>query len=118
LPAARCGASAGDAIRERSATACAVAIRSCSKIVLAVSCPEGLAVPAPQPDTTILLVTRNLERSLHAGTRLIVLARDTRAPGAGSRIVIDQAITHGAPIDSPESRELLAHVRHAGFATQ
>ena len=66
--------------------------------------------------TTILLVTHNLEEALHVGTRLLVLARDARHPAAGSRIVIDQPITQSAALDSPETRELLAHVRHAGFA--
>jgi ABC-type nitrate/sulfonate/bicarbonate transport system ATPase subunit len=65
--------------------------------------------------TTILLVTHHLEEALRVGTRLLVLARDPRNPAAGSRIVIDQPIAQGAPLDSPETRELLAHVRHAGF---
>jgi NitT/TauT family transport system ATP-binding protein len=65
--------------------------------------------------TTIVLVTHNLEEAVHVGTRLIVLARDTGRPTAGSRIVIDQAIAQGAPIDSAETQELLAHVRRAGF---
>jgi NitT/TauT family transport system ATP-binding protein len=65
--------------------------------------------------TTILLVTHHLEEALRVGTRLLVLARDPRNPPAGSRIVIDQPIAQGAPLDSPESQELLAHVRHAGF---
>jgi NitT/TauT family transport system ATP-binding protein len=65
--------------------------------------------------TTIFLVTHNLEEALHVGTRLLVLARDPRNAAAGSRIVIDQAIAQSAPLDSPETQELLAHVRHAGF---
>jgi NitT/TauT family transport system ATP-binding protein len=65
--------------------------------------------------TTILLVTHNLEEAVHVGTRLIVLARDPGAPGAGSRIAIDQAIAQGALLDAPETRDLLAHVRAAGF---
>ena len=66
-------------------------------------------------NTTIILVTHNLEEALGVGTRLVVLARDPGAPAAGSRIVIDQAITQGAAIASPEAQELLAHVRRAGF---
>ena len=65
-------------------------------------------------ETTVLLVTHNLEEALHVGTRLLVLAKDARRPGAGSRIALDQAIRQGAPLDSPETRELLAHVRQAG----
>jgi len=68
-------------------------------------------------NTTIFLVTHNLEEAIYVGTRLLVLARDAREPAAGSRIVIDQAITQSAPIDSPQTQELLAHVRHAGFAS-
>ena len=67
--------------------------------------------------TTILLVTHNLEEALYVGTRLLVLARDPRAPGAGSRIVIDQPIAQCAALDSPQTQELLAHVRHHGFAS-
>ncbi|HWO17472.1 MAG TPA: ABC transporter ATP-binding protein [Kofleriaceae bacterium] len=66
-------------------------------------------------DTTVVLVTHNLEEALYVGTRLLVLARDAQTPGAGSRIVIDQAITQGVPIDSPETRELLTRVRHTAF---
>jgi len=66
-------------------------------------------------NTTVLLVTHNLEEALFVGNRLIVLARDAGAPAAGSRIVIDQPITQGASIDAPQCRELLAHVRRAGF---
>jgi len=65
--------------------------------------------------TTVLLVTHNLEEALYVGNRLIVLAKDARGPGAGSRIVIDQPITQCASIDAPEAQELLAHVRRAGF---
>jgi NitT/TauT family transport system ATP-binding protein len=65
--------------------------------------------------TTMFLVTHNLEEALCVGTRLLVLARDTDEPAAGSRIVIDQPIAQSAPIDAPETQELLAHVRHAGF---
>src|SRR6185295_19354218 len=65
--------------------------------------------------TTILLVTHNLEEALYVGTRLLVLARDSREPAAGSRIVIDQMIAQSSPLDSPETQDLLAHVRHAGF---
>jgi NitT/TauT family transport system ATP-binding protein len=68
-------------------------------------------------ETTVLLVTHNLEEALHIGTRLLVLARDERRPDAGSRIVLDQAIAQGSPIDSPETRELIARVRGAGFAS-
>ena len=64
-------------------------------------------------DTTVLLVTHNLEEALHVGTRLIVLGKNARRPGAGSRIALDQPIRQGAPIDAPETRELLAHVRQA-----
>jgi NitT/TauT family transport system ATP-binding protein len=67
--------------------------------------------------TTVLLVTHNLEEALYVGDRLIVLARDARTPAAGSRIVIDQTITQCAAIDSPETQELLSHVRNAGFST-
>jgi NitT/TauT family transport system ATP-binding protein len=66
-------------------------------------------------NTTIFLVTHNLEEALYVGTRLLVLAKDAREPTAGSRIVIDQAITQSAPADAKETQELLAHVRHAGF---
>jgi len=66
-------------------------------------------------NTTILLVTHNLEEALYVGTRLLVLARDAREPAAGSRIAIDLPITQSAPIDSPGTQELLAHVRHQGF---
>jgi NitT/TauT family transport system ATP-binding protein len=66
--------------------------------------------------TTIVLVTHNLEEAVFVGTRLLVLARDPREPAAGSRLVIDQAIRQSASLDSPETQELLAHVRHAGFA--
>jgi len=69
-----------------------------------------------QLETTVLLVTHNLEEALHVGTRLLVLAKDEQRPDASSRIVLDQPITQGAPIDSPEVRELIAHVRRAGFA--
>src|SRR5262245_53732958 len=68
-------------------------------------------------ETTVLLVTHNLEEALHVGTRLLVLARDDRRPDAGSRIVLDQAIAQGAPIDSPEMRDLIAQVRRAGFSS-
>ena len=47
---------------------------------------------------------------------LLVLAKHPHEPAAGSRIVVDQAIRQSAPLDSPETQELLAHVRHAGFA--
>jgi NitT/TauT family transport system ATP-binding protein len=67
-------------------------------------------------NTTVLMVTHNLEEALHVGNRLIVLARDPRTPAAGSRIVIDQPIVQGAPTHTHESRELLAHVRQAAFA--
>jgi len=67
-------------------------------------------------NTTVLLVTHNLEEALYVGNRLIVLARDLRAPGAGSRIVLDQAITQCAPIDSPETEKLLCYVRNTGFS--
>jgi len=66
--------------------------------------------------TTVLLVTHNLEEALYVGNRLIVLAKDARTPAAGSRIVVDQPIAQCAPIDAPETQDLLAHVRHAGFA--
>jgi NitT/TauT family transport system ATP-binding protein len=66
-------------------------------------------------DTTVLLVTHNLQEALYVGTRLLVLARDEQRPGVGSRLVLDQAITQGASIDAPETRELLAHVRRTGF---
>ena len=66
-------------------------------------------------DTTIFLVTHSLEEALYVGTRLLVLARDTREPSAGSRIVIDQPITQCAAFDSPETQELLIRVRQAGF---
>jgi NitT/TauT family transport system ATP-binding protein len=66
--------------------------------------------------TTIVLVTHNLEEAVYVGTRLLVLAKHPHQPAAGSRIVIDQAIRQSAPLDSPETQELLAHVRHAGFA--
>jgi NitT/TauT family transport system ATP-binding protein len=67
-------------------------------------------------DTTVFLVTHNLEEALHVGTRLLVLAGEASRPGAGSRIVLDQAIAQGAPIDASEIRDLIAHVRRAGFA--
>jgi NitT/TauT family transport system ATP-binding protein len=67
-------------------------------------------------DTTIVLVTHNLEEAVYVGTRLLVLAKDPREPAAGSRIVIDQAIRQSAPLDAPETQDLLAHVRSAGFA--
>jgi NitT/TauT family transport system ATP-binding protein len=66
--------------------------------------------------TTVLLVTHNLEEALYVGNRLIVLAKDARTPAAGSRIVIDQAIAQCASLDAPETQDLLAHVRRAGFA--
>jgi NitT/TauT family transport system ATP-binding protein len=66
--------------------------------------------------TTILLVTHNLEEALQVGTRLLVLARDPARPAAGARIVIDQDIAQGAPIDCAASQDLLARVRRAGFA--
>jgi NitT/TauT family transport system ATP-binding protein len=66
-------------------------------------------------NTTIFLVTHNLEEALYVGTRLLVFARDARRPAASARIVIDQPITQGAPLDASETQELLAHVRHAGF---
>jgi NitT/TauT family transport system ATP-binding protein len=66
-------------------------------------------------ETTVVLVTHNLEEALHVGTRLVVLAKDERRPDAGSRIVIDQPITQGAPIGAPETRELIAQVCRAGF---
>ena len=65
--------------------------------------------------TTIVLVTHNLEEAVSVGTRLLVLAKDPGEPAAGSRIVVDQAIRQSASLDSPETQELLAHVRHAGF---
>jgi NitT/TauT family transport system ATP-binding protein len=65
---------------------------------------------------TVLLVTHNLEEALHVGNRLIVLAKDARHPATGSRIVIDQPIAQGAPTHSPETKDLLAHVRHTAFA--
>jgi NitT/TauT family transport system ATP-binding protein len=68
-----------------------------------------------QQRTTVLLVTHNLEEALYVGNRLIVLARDVREPAAGSRIVIDEAITQCAPIESRATQELLSHVRRAGF---
>jgi NitT/TauT family transport system ATP-binding protein len=67
-------------------------------------------------ETTIVLVTHNLEEAVYVGTRLLVLAKDPREPAAGSRIVIDQAIRQGGALDSPETQDLLAHVRRAGFA--
>jgi NitT/TauT family transport system ATP-binding protein len=66
--------------------------------------------------TTIVLVTHNLEEAVYVGTRLLVLAKDPGDRAAGSRIVIDQAIRQGAALDSAETQDLLAHVRHAGFA--
>jgi NitT/TauT family transport system ATP-binding protein len=65
--------------------------------------------------TTIVLVTHNLEEAVYVGTRLLVLAKDPRDPAAGSHIVIDQAIRQSASLDSPETQELLDHVRRAGF---
>ena len=65
---------------------------------------------------TVLLVTHNLGEALSVGTRLVVLAKDAQRPAAGSRIVLDQPLAQGAPVDSPELRELIAHVRRAGFA--
>jgi NitT/TauT family transport system ATP-binding protein len=67
-------------------------------------------------NTTVMLVTHNLEEALYVGNRLIVLARDDREPAGGSRIVIDEPIAQCAPIESSETQELLAHVRHAAFA--
>jgi NitT/TauT family transport system ATP-binding protein len=64
--------------------------------------------------TTVLLVTHNLEEALYVGNRLIVLAKDARRPGAGSRIVLDRPIAQGASIGAPETQELLADLR-AGF---
>ena len=61
-------------------------------------------------------MTHNLEEALQVGTRLLVLARDPANPAAGSRVAIDQVIRQSAPLDAPETRELLAHVRRAGFA--
>jgi NitT/TauT family transport system ATP-binding protein len=66
--------------------------------------------------TTIMLVTHNLEEALAVGTRLLVLARDRAQPTAGARLVIDQPNRQGAPLDTPESRELLAHIQRVGFA--
>jgi NitT/TauT family transport system ATP-binding protein len=65
---------------------------------------------------TIFLVTHNLEEALYVGTRLLVLARDPGDAAAGSRIAIDEAIEQSAPIGSPRTQDLLAHVRRAGFA--
>ncbi len=65
--------------------------------------------------TTIVLVTHNLEEAVYVGTRLLVLAKHLREPAPGSRIVIDQAIRQSASLDAPETQELLDHVRHAGF---
>jgi NitT/TauT family transport system ATP-binding protein len=67
-------------------------------------------------ETTVVFVTHDLEEALYVGNRLLVLARDPDQPIAGSRIVIDQAIAQGAPIGSPQTQELLAHVRRTGFA--
>jgi len=67
-------------------------------------------------ETTIVLVTHNLDEAVYVGTRLLVLAKDPREPAAGSRIVIDQAIRQGGSLDSPETQDLLAHVRRAGFS--
>jgi NitT/TauT family transport system ATP-binding protein len=69
-----------------------------------------------EQQTTIVLVTHNLEEAIYVGTRLLVLAKDPRDPAAGSRIVIDQAIRQSASLDAPETQDLLAHVRHAGFS--
>jgi len=68
--------------------------------------------------TTVFFVTHDLEEALHVGNRLLVLAKDPARPAAGSRIVIDQAITQSAPIDGKETQELLAHIRRAGFAPE
>jgi NitT/TauT family transport system ATP-binding protein len=65
--------------------------------------------------TTVLLVTHNLDEALYVGTRLLVLACDPRAPAAGARIVVDEAIAQGAAIDTPASQALLARARRAGF---
>jgi NitT/TauT family transport system ATP-binding protein len=65
--------------------------------------------------TTVLFVTHDLEEALYVGNRLLVLGKPARS-ARGARIVIDQEITQGASLDTKETQELLAHVRHAGFA--
>ena len=66
--------------------------------------------------TTVLLVTHNLEEALYVGNRLLVLGKRPGRSARGARIVLDQPITQGASHDARETQELLAYVRHAGFA--
>jgi NitT/TauT family transport system ATP-binding protein len=68
-------------------------------------------------ETTVLFVTHDLEEALYVGNRLLVLGKPPGASIRGARIVLDQAITQGAPLASRETQDLLAHVRRTGFAS-